>query len=170
MLRFFSLLILLFYLCLTHYCSAQRYTLSYDNIPITAKTWEQINIKWHGGYAKLLRPIKYAHQYGFVVGAHSRIDLAEFGVPNANVRVMAVKPLSRQPANRIDHLPKDEKPIIGVYFHQTNDVRKYAFKNAHGKISVIHATPIHPFYVKNLEVYLPISKVTSAMQLIGKNN
>ena len=120
--------------------------------------------------AQLLRPISYAHKRGLLVGHHVHMPFREFGVPNAVITVTAVKPLSQQRADKIHHLPNSEKPIIGVYIHQTNDVRTYAFKDNQGRISTIHATPVHPFYVKNLHTYVPISKVTDTMQLTGKDN
>ena len=149
---------------------ATHYTLSYDNKPITVSSWEEISIKWHGGHAKLLRPIAYAHRQGLVVGGHVHMGLAEFGVPNAEVNVTAVNPIPQQTIDKIHHLPKGRKPIIGVYVHQTKDVRTYRFVDMQGHTSIVHATPVHPFYVNNLHTYVPISKVTDTMQLVGKNN
>ena len=164
-------------LSLCSIASGHQYALSYDNVPITAKTWEEVDISWKNplnhkipNTARLLRPIAYAHQRGLLVGGHVHMKLGEFGVPNANITVTNVKPLSLQTVNKIHHLPKQEKPIIGVYIHQTNDVRTYYFKDKQGHISIIHATPIHPFYVTNLHIYLPISQVNNTMQLAGNNN
>ena len=177
MLRFLSLSLLLLYLCLTHYCLAQRYTLPYDNVPITASSWEEVDIAWPNIFnsnipntAKLLRPINYAHQHGLVMGAHINMKLGELGVSNAVITITAVRHLSQQTVDQIHRLQQGEKPIIGVYVHQTNDVRTYHFKDKQGKISTIDATPVHPFYVKNLQAYLPISQVTDNMQLVGKKN
>ena len=156
-------------MCLIYTCFAQHYALPYDNLPITAKTWEQVSIKWHGGHARLLRPIEYAKTHGFILRRHLKMPFRELGVPSANVTVIAVKPLSQQAVNRIHCLSKGEKPIIGFYVHRTNDVRIYTFKNPHAKISIIHATPVHPFYVKNLQAYISISQVTDSMQLVGNN-
>ena len=150
--------------------NANHYALSYDNVPITAKTWEEIDIKWNHGNAQLLRPIRYAHKHGLVVRGHVQMDLAEFGVPDAAIMVTAVKPLTVSEVNKVKHLPNNENPIIGIYIHQTNDVRTYHFKDTQGKTLMIHSTPTHPFYVKNLHTYVPISQVIDTMQFAGKNN
>ena len=170
-------IVVIFLLSLCSIAYGHPYALSYDNKPITAKSWEEVDISWYNplnhkipNTAKLLRPIDYANKRGLVVGGHVHMKLGEFGVPNAQITVTAVKPLSQKRAYSIHHLPNGDKPIIGVYIHQTNDVRTYTFKDAKGKLSILHATPVHPFYVKNLHVYLPISKVTNSMQLVGKNN
>lgn len=171
------MLLLAFYLIASRIDAKPHYSLPYDNIPISARTWEEIDITWPNVFnlaipnrASLLRPISYAKSRGLVLGGHVHMKLGEFGVPNANITVTNINPLSQQTVIRIEHLPKKEKPIIGVYIHQTNDVRTYHFKNSRGHISIIHATPVHPFYIKNLHTYVPISQVTDSMRFAGKNN
>ena len=82
--------VLLLCLCLTNFCHAHDYTVPYDNIPISAKTWEQINIKWHGGYAELLRPITYAHRYHLVDGNQIYLNLTEFGIPKEKILITCI--------------------------------------------------------------------------------
>ena len=100
------------------------------------------------------------------MGGNVHMKFGEFGATNAKITVTAVKHLSQQAADKINRLPKGSKPIIGVFIHQVNDVRTYHFKDKQGRISIIHATPVHPFYIKNLKAYIPISKVTHVMQLV----
>ena len=147
-----------------------RYALPYDNAPITKSGWEQIDIKFDNGYAKLLRPIAYAHEHGLIVGGHVQMNLTEFGMPHAKITVIAVKALSQQIVDKIHHLPKRSKPIIGIYIHKTKDVQTYRFTDKQGHLSLIHSTSNHPFYVKNLHAYIPIGQVTNTMQLTGKHN
>ena len=175
--RFILLSLISFCLCLANYCSAQHYVMPYDNVPITGKTWEEIDITWPNwldrnilNYAKLLRPISYAHKRGLIVGHHVHMPFDEFGVANANVSVTAIKPIPQQEIDRIHNLSGSEKPIIGFYVHQANDVKTYTFKDTQDRLSIIHATPIHPFYVKNLQTYIPINKVTDTMYLVGRHN
>lgn len=166
-LRLFFAMIFLF---LSNIVVAQYYALSYDNVPISAKTWEEIDITWPNPFnlnipnkAKLLRPIEYAKQHGLVLHGHVKMNLSEFGVPNANVIVAAVKPLAA-----LSKTISGAKPVIGFFVHQTNNVRTYRFKNNKRNTSIIHATPNHPFYVKNLNAYIRIDHVTEKMELEGK--
>ena len=154
--------------------AAPHYALSYDNVPITASSWEEIDITWPNAFnrkqpntAQLLRPIRYADKHGLIKGGHVHMDLAEFGVPNAAITVTAVKPLSWQRVHHIKQLPYGQKPVIGVFVHQTDDVHTYHFTNKQDHISTIHATPNHPFYVVNLHAYVPIGRITNSMQLVG---
>jgi len=149
----------------------------YDKVPITAKTWEEIDIAWNNSCnkskpntAKLLRPIQYAKTHGLVRGGHVQMNLTEFGVPHAHIIVTKVKPLTKAMLNGIVHLRPGAKPVIGLYIHQTNDVRTYHFRDNNGDITTLHATPNHPFYVKNLKTYMPITNITSNMILQGKNH
>ena len=170
------LLLVLFYLCSAHCCSAQRYALPYDNVPITV-AWEEIGIAWKNPYdnarpntAEILRPIRYANKYRLSYGnTNVQMNLAEFGVPEAHVRVIYIKPLTQAQIDKINHFSANQKPIIGFYRHEVRDVRTYTFKDSQGHFSKVHATPNHPFYVVNSQTYVPISKITSKMELIDVN-
>ena len=162
MLRFLLLLVLLVWVCLAKYCIAHDYVVPYDNVPITAKTWEEVDIQWHDGHAELLRPIIYASKHGLITRHHLYIDLSEFGVPHVKITVSNVKPLTKW---RVHQLLQDKQPVIGIYIHQTKNVRTYRFKDLQGNLSTIHATPNHPFYVTNLHMYVPISHITGVMPL-----
>ena len=148
----------------------------YDNVPISSKTWEEIDIAWKNPYnkakpntAQLVRPIKYANEHGLSRGnTDVRMNLTEFGVPNAHVWVTHVKPLTNVQVSKIKHLPNNEKPLIGLYQHQVKDVRTYTFKDQQGHISAIHATPSHRFYVLD-KGYRPLHDITGKMHLIDAN-
>jgi len=150
---------------------------SYDKIPITAKTWEEINIAWRNPYsknqpdtAKLLRPINYAKIHGLRLHGHIHMNLAELGVPNKHVWITAIKPLAIREVYHLNHLPRSEKPVIGLYIHQTKNIHTYTFIDEKKQVSKIHATPNHRFYVKSLHRFLPITDISSSMVLLGKNN
>ena len=56
---------------------AKHYSLPYDNIPISAKTWEEIDIVWPNkfnrskpNHGRLLRPINYARHHRLVINIH----------------------------------------------------------------------------------------------------
>ena len=147
---------------------------AYDNEPISSKTWEEIDIAWNNPFnpnkpntAQLLRPIKYAHKYGLFVGKHIYMNLAEFGVPHTLITVIRIKPLTTWKVHRLLH---GKQPVIGLYIHQTMDVRTYRFTDKRGHITTIHVTPNHPFYVKNLHAYLPINQITDTIPLEGKKH
>ena len=66
--------------------------------------------------------------------------------------------------------------VSGLFRHYVNDVRAYRLSDTWGHITIIHATPNHPFYVKNIikrhtvipvHQFIPISKVTHNMTLLG---
>ena len=167
MLRFFLLSILLLCLCLIKSCLARDYVVPYDNVPITAKKWEQIDIKWSNGYGKLLRPIAYAHRHHLVLGQQRYFNLSEFGIPKAKITVTHIGRLSKSQIHQLIH---GRRPVIGIYIHRTMDVRTYRFTDKHGHITAIHATPNHPFYVANLHSYLPINQITDTMALESKQH
>ena len=150
--------------CAAQMCLAHDYTMSYDNVPISTKTWEEIGIKWDNGYGKLLRPISYAEKHGLTAGECRYFNLTEFGVPHAKITITYTKPLLKWQVHQLLH---DKQPVIGIYIHQTKDVRTYRFTDKHGHISTLNVTPNHPFYVKSLHAYLPISHITNTMSLDG---
>ena len=145
-------------------CLAHDYVVSYDNVRITAQKWEEIGIKWDNGYGKLLRPISYAEKHGLTAGECRYFNLTEFGVPHAKITITYTKPLLKWQVHQLLH---DKQPVIGIYIHQTKDVRTYRFTDKHGHISTLNVTPNHPFYVKSLHAYLPISHITNTMSLDG---
>lgn len=167
---------ILFFL-LSHVSFAKRYSVSYDNHHISAKTWEEVDISWYNkfnpkkpNYARLLRPIIYAHHYGLVQHGQIRMNLSEFGVPNADVTIDKVKPLYQKSISTDKQLSSLTSNVIGLFVHQTNDVRTYRFRDSKGSISIIHATPNHPFYVENLHAYVPINMVSDTDKLMGHSD
>ena len=157
--------------------SLSAYSLSYDNQSITANTWEEIDIAWDNPFdknkpntAQLVRPIRYANKHGLSYGnTNVHMNLAEFGVPDSHVWVTDVKPITQAQIEKIKHLPNNEKPLIGLYQHEVDNVRTYTFSDEQGYTSTIHATPNHPFYVVNLQRYVPIGKISNDMQLVDAN-
>ena len=146
-------------------------------MPITAKTWDEVDISWYNPFnpkqpnaAQLLRPINYIKQTGLIINRKLFMDLSEFGVPEAKVTVSAIHPIPQQTIDKMYRLSKSTKPIIGVYVHQTDDVRMYHFIDRKGHISIIHATPNHPFYVSSLRAYIPITQITNTMSLTGNHD
>ena len=174
MLRFFSLVVLLFCLCLTSICIGQRYVLPYDNVPISATSWKEIDIKWLNPFnpnvpntAQLLRPISFIRSNHLIVGHLAKLNMRGIGIPNSSAVLTAIKPL---PKSTIQKIQANTQPVIGYFKHYVNDVRTYRFRDRSNHIFSIHATPNHPFWIKSLHIFLPITNVTSAMALVGKAN
>ena len=172
MLKIFSFsILLLLWLCSTEFCYAHDYIVPYDNVPITAKTWKEIDITWpnpfnpkHTNIAKLLRPIHFIEEDQLVMGKPAQLNMVGIGIPNQGTIVTAIKPLSQ---HLLQQLHAGTQPVIGYFKHYVNDVRTYRFIDKQGHYSTLHATPNHPFYVKELQAFLPISQITSTMTLIG---
>ena len=75
-----------------------------------------------------------------------------------------IKKKSVQPAGT------NSNRVTGIYIHDTDNVRTWKFIDQRKHISIIHATPNHPFYVKNLKKFLPLQKITPAMTLIDDHH
>ena len=166
-----SLIFWFLLLCFCQLCLAREYVVPYDNVPISRKTWEEIDITWPNQYdndkpntARLLRPVRFIKAHHLAVGQLARLNMVGIGIPNQGTIVTAIKALPHPLAQ-----PRHTgiQPVIGYFKHYVNDVRVYRFKDRYGHISTIHATPNHPFYVKELQSFLPISQVKQTMALIG---
>ena len=127
----------------------------YDAIPITSKTWEEVDLKYYDliqgkrypGNIELLRPIKWLKEHQLAkVGNHVRLSIPEFAVNQIDTTVMAIKPTSLD-TTAIDWSKQDPRPVIGKFVRYAPVVKTYTFIDQHGHSEKIHATPNHPFYV-----------------------
>lgn len=153
---------------------AKIYPVSYDNVPISTKTWEEIDIAWYNkfnpkkpNHAHLLRPIRYIKQHHSLQGRQLVYDATLKSI-RPNAVIVAAKPIAKASLISLHHSGANTQLVTGLYVHETNNVRTYRFINAQGQRSILHATPNHPFYVKQLHRFIPISQVTSKMTLVGK--
>ena len=174
MLRITSVFLTLLLWCLINLCSARQYALPYDNVPITAKNWKEIDITWPNPFnpqvpnsAKLLRPFRFIKTHHLAVGQLAMLNMVGIGIPNQGTMVTAIKAL---PAQLVQQLHTGTQPVIGYFKHYVNDVRTYRFRDKDNHIFSIHATPNHPFWIKNLHIFSPITDITSAMALVGADN
>lgn len=168
------LIITFIFMFLSNISAAQHYPLSYDNIPINAQTWEEIDITWYNKFnpiepntAKLLRPIIYVKSHHLAVDKLAYLHMQDIGIPDNSAVVTAIMHLS---SKMITKISDQSDPVIGYFKHYVNNVKTYYFKNSTGHVVSIHATPNHPFYVENLNRFLPISQINRSMILVGKNN
>lgn len=153
------------------------YSFSYDNVPITPATWEVIGMTWPNIFnksipnsAKIIRPISYADKHDLRIGGIVHMPFSELGVKDTDITVTSVQKLTKKIVAKINFLPQGERPIVGIYRHQTDDVKTYHFRDEKGRIYIIHATPDHPFYVNNLHKYVYISNITDTMILSGRHD
>ena len=144
----------------------------YDSAPFNCNTWKEVDIIWtdpdhpsHHNHAMILRPDRFIQAHRLKAGYTYRLNLRAFGMPNARVMITAIHPLTRGIT-----VSKTSKPVIGIYSYKTNDVQRFLFKNEKGGMTVIHATPLHLFYVYSIKGYLPLNRITSSMKLLDKNN
>ena len=154
--------------------SAVKTPISYDHVPFSTKTWEEVDLSWenpfdkqHPNTAQLLRPIEYINRHDLSPGnTDVKIDLTEFGVPRAQVWVTDVKPLTLVGDNSSKRPSDHEKNfVIGLYQHEVANVRTYTFMDEKGHETKIHATPNHRFYVLG-KGYVPLNQISNKMQLL----
>ena len=144
-----------------------------NDIVLSTGRWEEINIKIYDRFnpeklniIALLRPAGYAHKHNMTL-ENKQKWLRQMSLPAESSVVVTVKTLSfndsfflkkrlRKPGNNI---------VTGIYIHDTDSVFTWVFKNRNGEIFTVHATKNHPFYVKELNKFLPLSQLTSAMTL-----
>ena len=151
---------------------------SYDKIPITPRTWQEVDLSYsdiikgksYPAEIKLLRPIEWLEENGMdKVGNEVNLSIPEFGVVNVQATVTAIKPTTLD-TSKTDWSKIDSRPVIGTFKRYARVVNTYTFKDlSTGKISSINATPNHPFYVKNKNKFIPIENVSPTDQLINSS-
>jgi len=147
----------------------------YDNIPITPKTWEEVDLIYYSTISghrytntiQLLRPIVWLHKRHMdVIGGKVTLSMPEFGIVNVLATVKAIKP-TQLDTRGVDWSKQKSAPVIGKFMRYVTDVRTYTFKDSLGHISHINATPNHPFYVKNKHGFVAIENVSDGDTLVG---
>lgn len=149
---------------------------SYDMIPITPMTWQEVDLSYidiikgksYPAEIKLLRPIEWLEENGMdKVGNHVNLSIPEFGVINVHATVIAIKP-TKLDTSKTDWSKIDSRPVIGTFKRYAPVVKTYIFKDlSTGEISTINATPNHPFYVKNKHEFVPIEDVEATDKLVN---
>ena len=148
---------------------------SYDNIPITPKTWEEVDLIYYSTISghrytnsiQLLRPIVWLHKRHMdTIGSKVTLSMPEFGIVNVMTTVKAIKP-TQIDTRGVDWSKQKNAPVIGKFMRYVTDVRTYTFKDSLGHISHINATPNHPFYVKNKHGFVAIGNVSDDDTLVG---
>ena len=110
------------------------------------------------------------NQHGFFM-----LNLPDTGIHHVHARIKSilpsVYPLNGNPLISGSLISKNNSTVIGVFKRHSSSVKSWLFKTlSTGKLSTIHATPTHQFYVKYLNEWLPLSKITSDMTLIDSQN
>ena len=149
----------------------------YDKNHIAAK-WEKIEITLFNKFNPekpnkilLIRPAGYASKHGLINGNSIKTRLNEIGFPDGGSKVISIIRLAyfhsgSAPSGILNSNPMpDSSRVTGIYVHETNEVYTWRFENDKGNIELIHATPNHPFYVKNLKSFLPLKKIQPGMEL-----
>jgi len=94
---------------------------SYDNIPITPKTWQEVDLSYHDiineksypASIQLLRPIAWLKSHGmYKVGNNVTLSIPEFGINAIHAHVTAIKPTTLNTAN-VNWSKRDTRPVIG---------------------------------------------------------
>ena len=95
-------------------------------------------------------------------------SMKEFGIINVHAYITGVK-------KYIPVMKNNTKPdsihVTGKFIRYTREVNHYTIKDKQTNIiSVVDATPTHPFYVKNKHKFIPISKVLPSDSLVTFSN
>ena len=147
----------------------------YDNIPITPKTWEEVDLIYYSTISghrytnaiQLLRPIEWLHKLHMdIIGGKVTLSMPEFGIVNVLATVKGIKP-TRVDTRGVDWSKQNNAPVIGKFMRYVTDVRTYTFIDSQWRISHINATPNHPFYVKNKHGFVAIGNVSDDDTLVG---
>ena len=147
----------------------------YDNIPITPKTWEEVDLIYYSTISghrytntiQLLRPIAWLHKRHMdIIGSKVTLSIPEFGIVNVMATIKAIKP-TQIDTRGVDWSEQNSAPVIGKFMRYVTDVRTYTFIDSQRRISHINATPNHPFYVKNKHGFVAIGNVSANDTLVG---
>ena len=150
---------------------------SYDILPITPETWQQVNLSYsdvingkiYPAEIKLLRPTKWLEDNGMdEVGNKIHLSISEFGVENVSAIIISITATTID-TSQIDLSAMNSRPVIGAFKRYAEEVRTYIFKDANDHIEEITATPKHPFYVKNKSQFVAIEDVSPTDQLINSS-
>ena len=140
---------------------------------IPAHKQEKIYLTWHNKFnpekpnkVVLLRPKKWALQHGLIPGHDNKQWAVSNGLPVKTVFVSSVTPFHPDKKKSVQPAGTSSNRVTGIYIHDTDNVRTWKFIDRKKHLTIIHATPNHPFYVQNLKKFLPLQKITSAMTLI----
>ena len=144
------------------------------------RVWEKINIKFYNkfnhketGTVSLLRPEGYSRSHGLISGRQNihikkwmnKVNRLYAGIVEININILTDDDIkNKKISGKTDN---KRNMVTGIYIYTTNNVFTWTFKNNHGNIFKIHATQNHPFYVKNLKKFLPLSRITSGMVLMN---
>ena len=149
---------------------------SYDIIPITPETWQQVELSYsdiingveYPAEIKLLRPIKWLKENGMdKVGNEVALSIPEFGIENVAAKVTAIKQATLN-TSKMDLSAMDSRPVVGTFKRYAEDVRTYKFKDEQGNVEEITATPDHHFYLKNKDEFIKIDEVLSSDELVNQ--
>ena len=95
-------------------------------------------------------------------------SMKEFGIINVHAYITGVKKYIPVMKNNTE---PDSIHVTGKFIRYTREVNHYTIKDKQTNIiSVVDATPTHPFYVKNKHKFIPISKVLPSDSLVTLSN
>ena len=97
-------------------------------------------------------------------------NLSDTGTHYVHAKIKSILPYAF-PSLKNNLISKKNSTVTGLFKRHSSDVRTYTFKKlSTGELSTINATPTHPFYIKYLNKWLPLGKITSDMTLIDSQN
>ena len=133
---------------------------------------EKIYLTWYNKFnpekpnkVVLLRPKNWALQHGLIPSHDNKQWAVSNGLPVKTVFVSSVIPFYPDKKKSAQLNSGNSNMVTGIYIYDTDNVRTWKFIDRKKQLTIIHATPNHPFYVQNLKKFLPLQKITPAMTL-----
>ena len=149
------------------------YQENYQPSLISVSQWEEIHLTWYNKFnpakpnkVMLLRPKNWALQHGLIPNHYNKQWAASNGLPVRTVFVSSVAPFYPDKKKSVQPASANSNRVTGIYIHDTDTVRTWKFIDRKQHLTIIHATPNHPFYIKDLKKFLPLQKITPAMTLV----
>ena len=135
--------------------------------------WESIKINLYNPFnpkkpniVLFLRPSGYAKTYKLKNVRNLKAWLYKLHLSGRRAEMVSVNPLPFFHYCNIPSPISGSNMVTGIYIHDSDNVYTWKFKDNHGYTTLIHATPNHPFYVKNLKKFLPLNKIQPDMELL----
>ena len=135
----------------------------FDNIP------EKENAVLRcAAHAQLLRSKSTIEQWKYTesLKGYFPFTMQEFGINNTEAHIISVKALELN--NKVIKTGSGRVGLItGLFERKSMDIRSYRFQELRtGKLSTVHVTPGHRFYVKNRKSFVPVADISYQDELL----
>ena len=97
------------------------------------------------------------------------LNLPVYGIKSVRAQLITVKAVRLNRDNDIA-INSNMRVVTGLIKRHVSKVNTYILKNtADNKLMTVHATPEHPFYVKNHQRYMPVNQISCNDELLASD-